>query len=243
MSTKDAIVNLLLTTGRPLCDDCIAEATGISPRQQINSQARKLETEGKLTRGYSQCDRCGRSKRTNSLRHERPASPSQTTEGHRISLVVESVPPAERGSWPEVSNFEKGEAFKIGVSRTLEHRLGVRFDMEVGIPIGSPPKLHKYDLVSENRAFVGECKALTWTAAGNVPSAKITNLREAVQLLRLLPSAAKPFLAMKRSVHPKNGQSLADYFVRLNRYLVRELAILEFEESFVSFRVANGVFP
>jgi hypothetical protein len=61
-----------------------------------------------------------------------------------------------------------------------------------------------------------ECKAFTWTATGNMPSAKITTAREAVFYLQWLPDDWTKVLAMSASVRHGYNESLANYFVRLN---------------------------
>ena len=52
------------------------------------------------------------------------------------------------------------------------------FEMEVGLPIGSPEKNHFFDIVNKESKIVIECKRYTWTETGNVPSAKILALSE-----------------------------------------------------------------
>jgi len=74
------------------------------------------------------------------------------------------------------SNSERGAEFQSRARNTLTQWLGVHFNTEISLPIGSPPKDHRFDLVSEDRRYVGEAKAFSWTASGNTPSAKITTL-------------------------------------------------------------------
>lgn len=53
-------------------------------------------------------------------------------------------------------------------------------EQEAAILIGRPPKEHKFDLANADRSIVAECKCYTWTDSGNVPSAKLMGLDEAV---------------------------------------------------------------
>ncbi len=100
------------------------------------------------------------------------------------------------------SNVEIGRRFQELVRQTLSARFGEPFDDEVFLDVGDPPKPHRFDLASRSRHIVSECKAYTWTAGGNTPSAKISNLKEAVQYLRLLPDDATKVLAvLKTSAH------------------------------------------
>src|SRR3989442_11446655 len=115
------------------------------------------------------------------------------------------------------TNTQKGKEFQISARNALVKMLGVQFEMEVKIPIGSPhPKPHTFDLASLDREYVGEAKAFTWTGSGNIPSAKISTLREAVSYLHQLPTETRKFIVMKHDQNPKNGETLADYFARLN---------------------------
>jgi len=62
-----------LLTGRtvePLCDDCLAAVSGISPRQQVNLIARSLSLTTDFDRAQGKCSECGSQKLvTRSLRH------------------------------------------------------------------------------------------------------------------------------------------------------------------------------
>jgi hypothetical protein len=141
-----------------------------------------------------------------------------------------------------LSNTEKGKEFQLRARVALEKATGLDFDLEVRFSIGNPPKSRPFDLASDDRTFVGECKAFAWTKTGNVPSAKITTLREAVGYLRALPVGIRTFLVLKRDCHPINGQSLADYFARLNAHLLGPVSILELAED-ERMRVVFGKFP
>jgi hypothetical protein len=121
-----------------------------------------------------------------------------------------------------ISNVEKGGRFQALVERALEAQYAQPFDTEVMLPIGSPPKLHAFDLVSRSRNVACECKAYTWTTGGNVPSAKVSNLREAANYLSLLEPDVLKILAVQPSRHPVNGESLVTYFSRLNGHLLGE---------------------
>ena len=86
------------------------------------------------------------------------------------------------------------------------HITGLRFQLEVPLDIGKPPKSHVFDLAKTDRLHVGEAKAFTWTVRGNVPSAKTTTLREAAQYLNWLPPNAQGFIIMARE-----NAALADF--------------------------------
>ena len=65
-----------------------------------------------------------------------------------------------------------GREFQNLVQSVFEKRYCIPFEQEATIPIGKPPKKHKYDLASIDCSIVVECKCYTWTDAGNIPSAK-----------------------------------------------------------------------
>jgi hypothetical protein len=101
-------------------------------------------------------------------------------------------------------------------------------------------KLHSFDLATEVRDIVVECKAFTFTVTGGNPSAKITTLREAVQYLRSLSGSPARLLVVKRDVHPVRGESLAEYFVRLNSYLLGDVKVLEMDADGGPVRYVHG---
>ena len=49
--------------------------------------------------------------------------------------------------------------------------------MEKVVPVGNPPKEHRFDVVSADGDIIIECKCYTWTNGGNVPSAKMSTLQ------------------------------------------------------------------
>lgn len=130
-----------------------------------------------------------------------------------------------------LSNTQRGKEFQVLAHRAISRLLGSEFDMEVSLPIGDPPKLHPFDLASRDHQYVGEAKAFTWTIVGNVPSAKITALKEAALYLQALPPATKGFIVMRESRHPRTGESLAHYFVRLHEHLLGQVAIFQLSDD------------
>ena len=125
------------------------------------------------------------------------------------------------------SNFQQGRDFQELVGAALAREVGEAFDLEVDLPIGTPPKPHRFDLASRSRRIVCECKAYTWTESGNVPSAKITHLREAVTYLTQLPEQTTRILAVKHAAHATKSETLGEYFVRLNQTILGSTLVLE----------------
>lgn len=139
-------------------------------------------------------------------------------------------------------NTRKGKEFQFRARQALGKVFGFEFDLEVKLLIGNPPKTHTFDLASVNRMVVAECKAYTWTEGGNVPSAKITTLREAANYLLQLPADTITLIVMDRHCHPVKGEALADYFARLNSHLLGQVSLLELSSA-DTLRLVHGKFP
>lgn len=112
----------------------------------------------------------------------------------------------------------------------LGRALECQFQLEVSIPLHGS-KSHKFDLANLERDVVAECKAVGWTSGGNVPSAKIENLRGAVTHLRKIPGPSTSYLIIMKDSHPKKNETLAAYFVRLNKEILGPVNILELPED------------
>jgi hypothetical protein len=72
-----------------------------------------------------------------------------------------------------LSHTERGKAFQVLCRDALKQALKRDVDMEVPIDIGGI-RPHFFDLATPERDVVAECKAFTFTASGNNPTAKIT---------------------------------------------------------------------
>ncbi len=128
-------------------------------------------------------------------------------------------------------NPEKGRVFQEQVRKALEKCYGVEFLLNCPVPIGEPPKPHKFDLVSMNKEYAAECKSIVWTAGGNRPSAKMAQCNEAVFYLSFLPSNVHKLLVIRHDVHPVRNETLAHSYVNANRHLLRGVEVLEFNPT------------
>jgi hypothetical protein len=100
------------------------------------------------------------------------------------------------------SNAERGRLFQEKCREALQLHFGKNFLLEVKVQIAEN-KWHPFDLATEAKDIVAECKAFAFTASGNNPSAKITTIREAVQYLRAIPGSPARLLLLKAcSPHP-----------------------------------------
>jgi hypothetical protein len=117
-------------------------------------------------------------------------------------------------------NTGKGRDFQTLAAELIGEHVGVRFLQDEPISIGRPAKLHKFDLVSEDRRHVGECKNYAWTETGNMPSAKMAFLNEAVLYLSHVPSDVHKFIVLRLDRHARRNETLVAYYLRTYRHLL-----------------------
>lgn len=128
-------------------------------------------------------------------------------------------------------NPKIGREFQNLVCEILAKYYQKCFTTERSIPIGKPPKEHRFDCVSDDRTIVVECKCYTWTATGNIPSAKLMGLNEAVFYLNYLPTETKKIIAMKKSTYPGKTETLAEYYNRIDGHLLEGIEIIEIDDN------------
>ncbi len=126
-------------------------------------------------------------------------------------------------------NTHIGKDFELAVQNWFQQEYGCVFIHEKKIAIGSPAKEHRFDLVDNDCNMVIECKCYTWTESGNVPSAKMGFTNEAAFYLSFLPKETKKAIVMLKSTHFRRSETLAEYYFRTNRHLLRDIKILEFD--------------
>ena len=122
-----------------------------------------------------------------------------------------------------------GKKFQDEVARWLRIHSGKEIELEKKIYIGSPAKLHSFDIVSKDETLVCECKCHTWTESGNVPSAKMGFVNEAVFYLSFLQSDVDRSIIMMKATHEKRKETLAEYYFRTNRHLLNGVKVLEYD--------------
>ena len=97
-----------------------------------------------------------------------------------------------------VSNAHVGSDFEK-VAQEYFGRQGIVLRKGHSVQIGfSSKRDHKFDLRADKPPMLVECKAHTWTAGGNVPSAKITVWNEAMLYFSLAPSDCRKILFVLR---------------------------------------------
>ena len=127
-------------------------------------------------------------------------------------------------------NPHVGKKFQKTVVQALSQYFGKTFEMETGIPIGVPAKVHKFDCASLDQSIVVECKCFTWTVSGNIPSAKLAFLNQAAYYLNFLPKDTTKIILMKQTM-PLREETLAEYYYRINHHLLQGIHVYEMDEN------------
>ena len=132
-----------------------------------------------------------------------------------------------------------GAIFQKQVLEWFRGHYKTSFSLEKKIPIGSPPKDHKFDIVADNDLVAIECKRYTWTETGNAPSAKMGFTNEAAFYLSLLPSSYTKYIVMLYSYNAKRNETLAEYYYRTNNHLLGATKVAEFNPETNTLRVIS----
>lgn len=127
-----------------------------------------------------------------------------------------------------MTNTQKGNDFEEIAKNILEKYLNEKLENPKKVDIGFKiKKEHKFDL--GNDKYLIECKSYNWTKENNIPSAKISTLRETLYYFFLAPKEYNKILILEKS-NLKNGETILDYFLRLNLHLIPEdLIFLELD--------------
>ncbi len=139
------------------------------------------------------------------------------------------------------SNTHSGRAFEKEALRYLRHKFP-SIQPRVAVNIGvNGKKAHVFDLGDPEEQVVVECKRHTWTAGGNVPSAKLSVWNEAMYLFHATPAKYRRILFILRDYSRKRGITLAEYYIRTYVHLIpRGVEIWEYDTS---KRSARQVYP
>jgi hypothetical protein len=128
-------------------------------------------------------------------------------------------------------NTGKGREFQRVAADFLGKHFSVEFRLDEAMPIGNPPKLHRFDLVSVDSRYIGECKNYSWTETGNMPSAKMAFMNEALLYLSLAPAETYRFIVMRLDRHLRRTESLSAYYYRTYLHLLNGVYIIELDEK------------
>ena len=128
-------------------------------------------------------------------------------------------------------NPKNGAIFQSSVRDWFQDHYKMPFELEKKLPIGSPSKDHKFDIVDSANTIAIECKRYTWTETGNVPSAKMGFVNEAAFYLSFLPDSYSKYIVMLHSCHEKRKETLAEYYFRTYHHLLGNIQIAEFDPA------------
>lgn len=136
-------------------------------------------------------------------------------------------------------NPRLGAVFQERVKQWFQKEFKKDFILEQKVPIGNPPKEHKFDIVSVDKTIAIECKRYTWTEGGNVPSAKMGTANEAVFYLSFLPDTYEKYIVMLKTENKKRGETLADYYFRTYQHLLGSVKVLEYDPDMDKMRIVE----
>ncbi len=140
-------------------------------------------------------------------------------------------------------NSEKpkvGKEFEKVVKEWAELYYDCEFESEKPVEIENPCKPHKFDLVSKHGDIVIECKCYTWTESGNVPSAKLATLDEAILYMRSIEYPAKKIIALSYDFCEKKNMTLAKYFCEKKGHLLEDISVWEIKDSENAILIYDG---
>lgn len=135
------------------------------------------------------------------------------------------------------NNPKVGKDFQNKVKQWFETDRNTPLYLEHAINIGTPSRPHKFDISDMDEDLVIECKCYTWTDSGNIPSAKLRGLNEAIFYFSFLPPQTEKILVMAHAVHPQKSETLAEYYYRTNGHLLGDVKLMEFHPTTNTMRL------
>ena len=128
-----------------------------------------------------------------------------------------------------------GADFELKVLKWFIDNYNDNYKLHVKKPICNPnsklkeKKDHEFDIVNSVDKVAIECKRYTWTKSWNVPSAKMGVLNEAAFYLTCLSNDYRKIIVMLRSYNEKRGITLADYYYNINKHLLGDIQLMEYD--------------
>jgi hypothetical protein len=119
-----------------------------------------------------------------------------------------------------VSNTHVGQTFE-GLVQGFFAKQGLQLARGHQVLIGTAErkKRKNFDLGCDDAKIIVECKSSTWTKAGNVPSAKLKDWNSEMFHFMLAPTDYRKIMFVTRAVRTRDGESLAEYYLRLKGHL------------------------
>ena len=136
-------------------------------------------------------------------------------------------------------NSARGRTFEGLVGKYLVERGDIvqpGYSVEVGLN-RLWRKAHKFDW--GNNTLLVECKDYDWTSSHNIPSAKISTLKEAMLYFMAAPQSHRKMLFIRKTEGRTmtSDETLGEYFVRLYGHLIPEdVEVHELDDNDLSVR-------
>lgn len=130
-----------------------------------------------------------------------------------------------------------GRSFQDLTAELLSVHYNVPFILEKRINIGNPPKEKRFDLVSTDMSVAVECKCYAWTKEGNIPSAKIATINEAILYFKVMQRVPRKVIAMSKATHERKRETLAEYYLRTYNYLLEGITLIEIDTDTKAIKV------
>jgi hypothetical protein len=117
-----------------------------------------------------------------------------------------------------ISNTHVGNDFE-DIALNYFEKKGIKLVKPYSIEIGiGHKKKHRFDL--GNSSMLVECKTMTWTESGNMPSDKILNWSVAMYYFYLAPKSYKKIFFVERDYSKKHGVTLLEYYIDKYYHLI-----------------------
>lgn len=139
------------------------------------------------------------------------------------------------------SNAEAGRALEQ-VAKSFFASQGI--DLQIGHTLllghGARKKGRAFDLGCDRQKVLVECKSLKWRHGGNVPSAKISVLNEAMFYFHLAPEEYRKILFMLHHKCDRRGVTLAEYYLATYGHLIpSNVEFFEYDEEKRAVKALN----
>ena len=131
----------------------------------------------------------------------------------------------------------QGASFEVIAKEVISAQKRVALAKDVVIQIGlyHDKKKHKFDLGNIQEKILIECKHHAWTASG-----KMTIWNEAMLYFILTPKDYTNILFVKKSLHSKKKETLAEYYFRTYSHLIpNNVEIWEYDVEDKELKIYN----
>lgn len=131
------------------------------------------------------------------------------------------------------SNTHVGRDFELAAQKFFaDQGVPLKLNFKVSVGIKDLKKDHAFDLGSDEPKIIIECKSHTWTAGGNVPSAKMTVWNEAMYYFHVTQPDYRKIMFVLKDMSNKRNETLAEYYIRTYRHLIPDdVEIWEYDET------------